>query len=104
MDELPHAYNCLSLVVANQWGWQLLCPTDVEVTWDGRQEPAGVKVAVADKWKGNIKSQFGAGIVTFSPPWLFRTSPGWDTYIKGPTNRWKCNCAPLEGSLRVSVP
>ena len=31
MDELPHAYKCLPLVVANQWGWQILCPTDVVV-------------------------------------------------------------------------
>ena len=31
----PHAYQCLPLVIANQWGWQVLCPTDVRVTWDG---------------------------------------------------------------------
>ena len=29
MDELPHAYKCLPLLLANQWGWQILCPTDV---------------------------------------------------------------------------
>ena len=32
---IQHAYQCLPLVVANQWGWQVLCPTDVRVTWDG---------------------------------------------------------------------
>ena len=35
MDELPQSYKCLPLVMANQWGWQILCPTDVVVTWDG---------------------------------------------------------------------
>src|SRR5689334_4989406 len=35
MSEHPGAYQCLPMVVANQWGWQVLCPTDVRVTWDG---------------------------------------------------------------------
>ena len=48
-----------------------------------------------------IKSQFGSGIVTFSPPWLFRTPPGWDLYLKGPSNRWKPNCVPLEGVIET---
>ncbi len=29
MNEKPHAYHCLPLVIANQWGWQVLCPTDI---------------------------------------------------------------------------
>ena len=44
MDELPHAYKCLPLVVANQWGWQLLCPTDVVATWDGSAGLEGLRV------------------------------------------------------------
>ncbi len=47
MDELPHAYKCLPLLVANQWGWQILCPTDVVVTWDGTPALAGLHVEVA---------------------------------------------------------
>src|SRR5579885_1644744 len=35
MDDAGHAYHCLPLVIANQWGWQILCPTDVRVSWDG---------------------------------------------------------------------
>ena len=101
MDDLPHAYKCLPLVVANQWGWQVLCPTDVVVTWDGRDELEGLRVEVAPQFVPAIKSQFGAGIVTFSPPWLFRTPPGWDLYLKGPSNRWKPNCVPLEGVIET---
>src|SRR5271156_2945483 len=33
MDDSPHAYKCLPLVIANQWGWQILCPTKVVVSW-----------------------------------------------------------------------
>ncbi len=101
MNENPHAYHCLPLVIANQWGWQVLCPTDVEVTWDGSPDPGGLRVAVDPSYASAIKSQFGSGIVTFSPPWLFRTSPGWDLYVKGPSNRWKVNCVALEGVVET---
>src|SRR5262245_16616311 len=42
MTQSPVAYQCLPLVVANQWGWQILCPTDVRVTWDGTPDRLGV--------------------------------------------------------------
>jgi hypothetical protein len=75
MDEHTHAYHCLPLVVANQW--------------------------VDPQFLPAVKSQFGRGIVTFSPPWLFRTPPGWDLFAKGPANRWKVNCVPLEGIIET---
>ena len=101
MDELEHSYKCLPLTIANQWGWQITSPTDVRVTWDGRPGLEGLRVEVAPQYEPAIKSQFGAGIVTFSPPWLFRTPPGWDLYLKGPSNRWKPNCVPLEGIIET---
>jgi Family of unknown function (DUF6065) len=101
MDELPHAYKCLPLVIANQWGWQILCPTDIVITWNGDPNLAGLQIDVAPQFLPAVKSQFGSGIVTFSPPWLFRTPPGWDLYLKGPSNRWKPNCTPLEGVVET---
>jgi len=101
MDQLTHAYHCLPLVIANQWGWQILCPTDVAVTWDGTPNLEGLRVDVAPQYRPAIKSQFGSGIVTFSPPWLFRTPPGWDLYLKGPSNRWKSNCIALDGVIET---
>ena len=101
MDKLPHAYKCLPLVIANQWGWQILCPTDIVITWTGDPSLAGLQIEVAPQFLPAVKSQFGSGIVTFSPPWLFRTSPEWDLYLKGPSNRWKPNCTPLEGVVET---
>jgi hypothetical protein len=101
MDQARHAYYCLPLVMANQWGWQVLCPADVRVVWDGSPGPDGLRVEVDPQYAVAVKSQFGAGIVTFSPPWLFRTPPGWDLYAKGPGNRWKSNCVPLEGVIET---
>ena len=101
MTEYPSAYQCLPLVVANQWGWQVLCPTDVVASWDGSDDPGGLQVTVAQQWAPAIMSRFGRGIITFSPPWLFRTPQGWDLYAKGPSNRWKPNCVPLEGVVET---
>ena len=101
MDEHPHAYHCLPLVVANQWGWQVTCPTDVRVAWDGAADPGGLRVEVDPQFGPAVKSQFGQGIVTFSPPWLFRTPRGWDLLAQGPSNRWKANCVPLEGIIET---
>ena len=89
MDAARPSYLCLPMVAANQWGWQVLCPTDVRVTWDGSPGREGLTVEVDPQYAPAVKSQFGSGIVTFSPPWLFRTPPGWDLYAKGPGNLWK---------------
>lgn len=101
MDRAPSAYQCLPLVVANQWGWQILCPTEVHVTWDGSPGREGLTVDVDPRFVAVIKSQFGSGIVTFASPWLFRTSAGWNLYVKGPGNRWKPNCVALEGVVET---
>lgn len=101
MDAQPYSYKCLPLVMANQWGWQITAPTDVRATWDGSRDLSGLRVDVAPAYRNAIKSQFGDGIVTFSPPWLFRTPPGWDLLLKGPSNRWKPNCAALEGVIET---
>jgi hypothetical protein len=101
MDDQPHAYKCLPMVAANQWGWQVLCPIDVRAIWDGSPGADGLTIEVAPSHRPAIKSQFGSGIITFSPPWLFRTSAGWDLYVKGPGNRWKANCTPLEGVVET---
>jgi hypothetical protein len=101
MDAKPHSYQCLPLVIANQWGWQVLCPTDVRVTWDGSPSAAGLRVDIEPKHALSVRSHFGVGIVTFSPPWLFRTPPGWDLLVKGPSNRWKENCIAIEGVVET---
>ena len=44
MDETPDrfAYRCLPLLIANQAGWDLLCPTKFWLRWDGGAE-SGVR-------------------------------------------------------------
>ena len=80
--------NCRMPISACLWSWptsgagRVLCPTDVVVTWNGSPDLTGLQIEVAPQFAPAIKSQFGDGIVTFSPPWLFRTPPGWDLYSR----------------------
>src|SRR5438477_12319321 len=37
-------YRCLPLVVANQYGWEILCTHHVRATWDGASTPQGLYV------------------------------------------------------------
>ena len=30
-----HPYRCLPLTMANSTGWEILCPFDIEIAWDG---------------------------------------------------------------------
>ncbi|MCA1686322.1 MAG: DUF6065 family protein, partial [Planctomycetia bacterium] len=44
MDQARHSYLCLPMVVLNQWGWQVICPTDVRVTRDGSPGKESLRV------------------------------------------------------------
>lgn len=106
MDATPNgfAYRCLPLTIANQGGWAVLCPCDVAITWDGRDYLGGIEVKVADadsRWLAYIRDHFGAGILTFSIPYLFRTPPGYGLLVRGPANRWTAGVSPLEGLVET---
>ena len=106
MDAFPdrHPYRCLPLTMANSTGWEILCPFDIEIVWDGgpmedaillesQQHPEGVK-SFAD-------SHFRRGIVTFHTGHLFRTPPGWGVWASGSPNHPKHGIAPLTGLIET---
>jgi hypothetical protein len=98
------AYRCLPLVMANQAGWQVTCPLNFSAVWNGKPDLADVMLRFPDgegKNAGQIRSHFGSGIITFSMPWLFRTSPGYGLWVRGPTNTIKDNCVPLDGIVET---
>jgi len=114
------AYRCLPLVVANQAGWLMPCPVDVTATWNGGPNKADVTLDFGaappagtfnfQMWSGapavqvrddRVSSHFGSGTVTFSVPYLFRTPPGVNLWVKGPANYFKDGAAPLEGVVET---
>lgn len=98
------ANRCLPLVIANQAGWMLSCPVRFKATWSGKAAPDSVTFEFPeneDQAKRQILSIFGSGIISFSIPWLFRTSEGFGLFVRGPTNYFKDNLAPLDGLVET---
>lgn len=97
-----YAYRCLPLVIANQSGWIVRCPTAFSVRWNGGPKVADVKVRLPRGSNENrIFSHFGEGVLTFSLPYLFRTPHGVNLWVKGPSNWIKDGVQPLEGVVET---
>lgn len=98
------AYRCLPLVMANQAGWVATCPLNFSANWNGKADMNAITLTFPDgegQCKGHIKSHFGSGVLTFSLPWLFRTSPGYGLWVRGPTNGPKGDIVPLDGIVET---
>jgi hypothetical protein len=96
------ANRCLPLLIANQAGWFLLNSYPMRVTWDGGNEISNLQVECL---KGSppypAVSHFGHGIVTWTIPYLFRTPPGYNLLVRGPSNWPKDGAHPLEGIVET---
>lgn len=128
MDAAPQRapYRCLPLTIANQSGWWIPCPVSFTASWDGGLAKENVQIAFgshaeATGWSSlfapivvsadqpspvahndaRISSHFGNGVVTFSIPYLFRTPPGINLWVKGPPNYIKDGVQPLEGIVET---
>lgn len=103
MDDSPgrFAYRCLPLVMANQHGWDVLCPAGFTARWRGGVATDDIELAFDGEPDPYVSTHFGSGILTFSLGHLFRTAPGVNLWIKGPSNRPKDGAAPLEGIIET---
>jgi hypothetical protein len=97
-DQWP--YRCLPLNIANQSGWEILCPVSLTARWDGGEGVAALSVDFeesAGRYAPRIRSHFGGGILTFAPPLLFRTRAPVGLFVRGPCNFWIDGAAALDG-------
>jgi hypothetical protein len=119
-------YRCLPLAIANQAGWLLPSPASFTAYWDGGLHKENVQIVFDPPGSMHsgpdalafmlvsittlnpevyndprITSHFGSGIITFSIPYLFRTPPGINLWVKGPTNYFKDGIQPLEGIVET---
>jgi hypothetical protein len=105
MDATPqrYAYRCLPLAIMNQTGWWIRNPVGFTATWRGRPEPGSIDFrfeASQELWAQWINSQFGAGIITWNTPFLFRTRPhGSRLFVCGPVNSFKANVQPMSALI-----
>ncbi len=103
MDEAHqrHPYRCLPLVIANQSGWVLRSTAGFRAYWYGGPNKEDVEIQFDGPPDNRIVSHFGSGVITFTIPFLFRTPPGINLWVKGPSNWVKDGVQPLEGVVET---
>jgi hypothetical protein len=95
-------YRCLPLVVANQYGWEILSTHHIRAVWDGTSNAEGLYVEnLSGDGLLHASSHFGEGVLTFQIPFLFQTPAGWNLVVRGPTNNPKDGIAPLDGIVET---
>ena len=95
-------YRCLPLVIANQYGWEVLSTHHVRAKWDGTSDPEGVTVEILyGNGEVHCHSHFGEGVVTFQIPYIFRTPANWNLMVRGPTNNPKDGIVALDGIVET---
>lgn len=95
------AYRCLPLNIANQNGWLLLNRTEFEAYWYGGKTKSDIDVRFFDRTDNHVASHFGDGVLTFFIPYIFRTPPGINLWVKGPTNFIRDGIQALEGVVET---
>ncbi len=106
MDAFPdrHPYRCLPLTMANATGWEILCPIDVKIVWNGGPAAEDLHLFTTGDPRALAAfadSHFRRGIVTFHTGHLFRTQPGWGVWATGAPNWPKDGIAPLTGLIET---
>jgi len=95
------ANRCLPLLIANQTGWDVLCPVDFKARWNGKPAKEGVEIRFSGERSDLVSAHFGSGVLTFTLGYLFRTSKGHNLWCKGLANTAKDAIAPLEGIIET---
>jgi hypothetical protein len=103
MEHTPEhfAMRCLPMLLANQAGWWLLNDHPLQVTWDGSNDPDGLRLEWLGDERGMAISNFGFGILTWNTPYLFRTPPGTNLHVRGPANHPRDGMFALEGVVET---
>lgn len=92
------ANRCLPLLIANQAGWFVLSSHRLRASWDGGEAISSLQVEYLSGGPPYpAVSHFGHGILTWHVPFVFRTSPGWNLWVRGPTNWPKDGVVALDG-------
>lgn len=106
MDEFPHgfAYRCIPLLSGNQLGWVIRCPVGFSAIYrhDGHGNGIELKFdSESERWAHRILGHFGRGVLTFSLPWLFRTSEGYGLLVRGMSNFAKFGASALDAFVET---
>ena len=95
------AKRCLTLLIANQFGWFLLNPQPFKAIWDGGDGKDALRIESLGDGAPIASSIFGYGILTWDVGYLFRTPASFNLMVRGPANRPKDGIAALEGLVET---
>lgn len=107
-DESPtkHPYRCIPLSIGSSYGWDLLSPCTFSIEFDGKENPRNdsIKITVLDGYpyiEDVVEPYFEQGTITFKVPFIFKTEPGYNTFITGPLNTPKDNIYPMSAIVET---
>jgi Family of unknown function (DUF6065) len=96
------ANRCLPLRIANEAGWFILNDSEFEVEWDGELGMNCLHFSFPQPPMGMIPfNMVGYGIVSWVPPYLFRTPDSINLWVRGPANAPKDGITALEGLVET---
>lgn len=104
MDEYTHMYRCLPMTIANQNGWVIEAPCDIQAVWFGGQDTRSMhfwldsKFNIPNPW---VKCHFVGGVITFEFDFVIRTNPGVNLLVRGAPNFFVDGAHPLEGVVET---
>jgi hypothetical protein len=108
MDEYIHMYRCLPMTIANQNGWVIECPCDIQAVWFGGQDRRSMHFWVEPEYNAVlrpenhwVKCHFVGGVITFEFDFMVRTPPGVNLLVRGAPNFFVNGAVPLEGVVET---
>lgn len=103
MDDTDgHAYRCLPLNIANQYGWIGHNIKTFTATWDGGSGPESIVVTEATGKPTQIAmSHFGHGILTIPTDFIIKTPKNISIYVRGVSNHNYENVYPLDAIVET---
>jgi hypothetical protein len=102
MSETPlgFAHRCLPLLIANQSGWVITNPDPISVTWDGSASREGLTIEALDGELPFVSSHFGSALLSWTFPYVFRTSPGYNLLVRVRRTRRRMGSLRSRGSSK----
>jgi hypothetical protein len=100
----PHFYNCLPLVIGNQYGFVFSAEYGFDVIWDGNEGLDAITITPHSDNTDlipNIQSHFGHGIFTLQLPFVLRTPPGVNLMTINPPNFQVPNVTVMTGVVET---
>jgi hypothetical protein len=99
-------YHCLPLIIANEYGYSLSLEYDIDVFWTGEESPDSLQITKyyeegKDYQYPDVKSLFGNGILTVTPPFHIKTPPGVNTMTINPINYMLPNMSVISGVVET---